>query len=120
MKTNAAKQSNPEHPGLDVLRKVLMRLRWDDQGGFVGYHGKGKWDFLSTALPQVTPEELNALMDLVGIVPDKIVSLGSCRNCAHSDKGRERGYKPPCVSCKRPRMSNFQPKPKLVQLRRKK
>jgi len=107
-----------EHPGLAVLRKVLKKLRWDDQGGYVGYRGKGKWDFISTSLPHVTPEELNHLFDFVGIVPDKIVPLGSCRNCAHSENGREKGYRQPCSSCGRPRMTNFTPK--LVQLRKKK
>jgi len=114
--TNQKTQANYEHPGLSTLRKILTRMRWDDQGGYPGYQGKGKWDFISTALPQTTPEELNQLLDLAGIVPDKIVPLGDCRNCVHSDHGRERGYKAPCDSCGRPGMTNFKP----IQLRRKK
>lgn len=93
--------------GIEVLRTVLQRLRWDDQGGYPGLCRDGGWDFASTSLPQTTPDELNALFELAGIVPDPIVPLGSCGDCAHADGGRERGYANPCGSCKRPRMSNF-------------
>jgi len=94
--------------GIRVLGTVLRRLRWDDQGGYPGLY-KGEWDFASTSLPQTTPAELDALFKLAGIVPDEIVPLGSCRECAHASDGRERGYANPCGGCKRPRMSNFVP-----------
>ncbi len=103
----AAPQVQLEHPGLAVLRDVLKRMRWDDQGGYVGYEGDGKWSFVSTSLPSVTSEELNALFDLVGIKPDVIEPLGECKNCAHALNGRGQGYKGPCLTCKCPRMSNF-------------
>jgi hypothetical protein len=93
---------------IDELRTALRRLRWDDQDGYPGYHGNGRWDFVSTGLP-VTPDELNALFELAGIVPDVIVPLGHCEDCLHAVNGRERGYVEPCGSCKRPRMSNFVP-----------
>lgn len=98
---------------LAVLGNVLRRLRWDDQGGYPGLHN-GKWTFASTCLPATTPEELNVLFKLAGIVPDEIRSLGHCAECAHartySDGTRdEQGYAGPCSACKRPRMSNFVP-----------
>ncbi len=100
--------------GLEVLRTVLKRLRSDDQGGYISYEGNGKWSFVSTSLPQTTPEELNALFELAGIVPDVIVPKGSCEDCANAKvlpDGRrvERGYAGPCSPCKRPIMSNFVP-----------
>lgn len=103
--------SSNEHPGLDALRAVLRRLRWDNQGGYPGYEGDGKWSFVTTGLPQTTPDELNQLFALAGIEPDVIMSLGHCEDCAHSVDGQERGYKQPCSGCLRPLMSNF------VQLR---
>ena len=98
-----------EHPGLTALRNILKRKRWDEQGGYSGYKGEGKWDFISTGLPQVSPQELNELFALVGLEPDVIIPLGDCEDCAHSKNGREQGYHGPCSPCKRPRMSNFTP-----------
>jgi hypothetical protein len=97
---------------LELLAKVLRRLRWDDQGGYVGYRGDGKWDFVSVGL-QAEPKELTALFRLAGVVPDVIVSLGGCSDCAHAINGREQGYRGPCLTCKRPKMSNFVPAEKL-------
>lgn len=99
--------------GIELLRTVLQRLRWDDQGGYPG-RVNGRWHFVSTGLPQVTPEELDALFSFAGIVPDEIQSLGECRQCKHAVNGHEQGYRGPCLTCKRPKMSNF------VPLRRKK
>ena len=93
--------------GLAALRDILKRMRWDDQGGYPSYYGNGRWGFVTTGLPQTTPDELNTLFAMVGVVPDKIESLGDCRDCAHSIGGHERGYVRPCLDCKRPRMSNF-------------
>jgi hypothetical protein len=100
--------------GLKVLRNVLLRLRSKEQGGFTSYMGNGKWSFVSTGLPQTSPEELNVLLDLAGIVPEKVVPRGSCETCVYSRNGRERGYEQPCLTCLRPLMSNFElaiPKP---------
>lgn len=99
--------------GIEVLRRVLMRLRWDDQGGFPDYR-MGQWDFVTAGLPQVTPEELNVLMKLAGIVPDEIVPIGGCATCKFSLAGRSRGWTAPCVSCKMPMMSNYKPAPKCA------
>lgn len=101
-------EPNITEENLAALRSVLSRMRWHDQGGFSGYVGNREWSFVSTGLPQTGPDELNALMDLAGIIPDKIVSLGDCSDCFHSENGREKGYRQPCLSCKRPRMSNFE------------
>ncbi len=101
--------------GLEALRNVLKRMRWDDQGGYCSYGGNGKWHFVSTGLPQTTPEELNALFEMAGIVPDKIISKGSCSTCRHAKVGSdgkryERGYEGrKCQPCKRPKMSNWAP-----------
>ena len=94
---------------LVVLRGVLSRLRWDRQGGFVDYEGGGRWSFVSAGLPQVSPDELNALMALAGIEPDVIVPLGPCRTCVHSINGCERGYSKPGVSCLRPYHDLYEP-----------
>lgn len=104
-----------EHPGIVALREILTDLRWDDQGGYVSYEGDGKWSFVSCGLGQATPEQLNAMFDLVGVVPDVIVPLGSCEDCKHArqtDDGEwtEQGWHGPCSPCKRPRMSNFVPR----------
>jgi hypothetical protein len=96
--------------GIQVLRDILKRKRWDDQGGYAGYRGNGKWDFVSTGLAHVTPKELNALFALVGVVPDAIVAKGACKDCRNSKDGYEQGYSThACITCKRPKMSNFAP-----------
>ena len=97
--------------GLEVLRRVLLRLRWDNQGGFPSLrHDLTFGESGTIGLPQATPKEIEVLMGLAGIVPDRIESLGSCRTCKWSDNGNERGYSVPCVSCKRPRMTLWEPK----------
>jgi hypothetical protein len=93
---------------LDVLRAVLKRARWDEQGGYPSLTD-GKWDFISSGLPQASPAEWDALFRLAGIVPDEIVSNGSCAQCAHAVNGHERGYRQPCNTCARPKMTNFKP-----------
>ena len=106
-----------EHPGITALRDILWSARWHDQGGYVSFNGDGKWGFVTAGLPQATPEQWNALLDLVGIVPGVIESLGSCENCKHAVQahGRwvEQGYSGPCSPCKRPRMSNFVPRERV-------
>jgi hypothetical protein len=104
-----------EHPGIAAIRRLLKEMRRDEQGGYSGYGGDGRWHFVSTSIGQFTPEELNDLFDLVGIVPDKIVSLGSCSTCIHAKElkdGRlvEQGYQGPCLTCKRPKMHNWRPR----------
>lgn len=100
--------------GLSVLKTVLLRMRWDDQGGFSS-RSDGEWMFASAGLPQVSPDELDALMDAVGIIPDEIQSKGSCQECKHAINGHERGYVRPCLDCKRPLMSNFVPAKALAK-----
>lgn len=104
---SAALKRQTEHPGILALRAVLKRLRSDDQGGYTSRY-KGKWQFISTSLPQTSAKELDALFDLAGIEPDEIVALGDCKDCMYADhRGNSRGWAPPCVSCKHPVMSNF-------------
>lgn len=116
---DAVVESLATDSGLKVLQDVLKRMRWDDQGGYldVGDDGKfaGNCGFITSALPQSTPEEIDALFELAGIVPDPIVSKGSCETCAHAyPDGEERGWSNPCVSCKRPQMSNYDVKPEWL------
>lgn len=100
--------------GLAVLRRILRAMRWHDQGGYRAWDD-GKWSFVSTSLPQTTPEELDALFSLAGIEPDEIVPKGNCFHCEHArDDGTERGYDRPCVSCSRPYLSNFVPASRLT------
>jgi len=93
----------------DVIRNVVLRMRSEKQGGFHGYRGNGKWDFVSTGLPQVTPEELNVLCEFAGVVPDRIIPLGPCKTCKFAVNGQERGYEAPCGACSRPKHSNYRP-----------
>ncbi len=109
--------------GLHTLADILQKLRWDDQGGYVG-RTDGKWNFVSTSLPQTTPEELDALFAAVGLVPDEIEALGTCAQCMHAVESpaghwHEQGYAGPCSPCKRPRMSNFVPRTALTKKRKK-
>lgn len=89
-----------------VVRDLLESLRWDDQGGYVGYAGNGKWDFASTSI-EANPEQLNILFAFAGVEPDEIDTLGSCDDCVFALDGRERGYAAPCMECSRPRHSHF-------------
>lgn len=117
-----------EHPGIVALRRALKSERWDDQGGYPGYVGNGKWDFASSPVGPFTPDEVNALFDLAGLVPDAIQPKGSCEDCAHAAPSNqrpggfityhERGYSVPCSPCKRPLMSNFKPRKKTPANRR--
>jgi len=107
----------PTHPGIVALRDILKRMRWDDQGGYPGYFGNGRWGFVSTSMSQVTPEELNLLFALADITPDTIKTKGYCEDCVfakacHRDDGlvtyHEQGYSSKeCTECQRPKMSNF-------------
>ena len=98
---------------LDTLRSVLMRLRNEAQDGFhdVGPDGKfaGYSAWTTTSL-NVTPEELDSLMELAGIVPDPIQRKGKCADCVHARlNGRNRAWGRPCSACQSPKMSNFAP-----------
>lgn len=105
-----------EHPGIAVIRRLLQQMRSDSQGGYFSYQGDGKWSFAGTSLGYVNPKDLNILFDLVGIVPDKIESLGSCSTCRHAKElpdGKivDQGYaSKACSSCKRPKMHNWKPR----------
>ncbi len=93
--------------GVKTLRKILRRMRWDDQGGYSSYKGDGKWSFASTSMGQVEGDELNDLFAMAGIEPDVIETKGLCEDCVFSVKGQERGYSAPCCQCSRPRHSHF-------------
>jgi hypothetical protein len=100
--------------GLVTLRRVLMRLRNNNQDGFysVGADGKyaGNAVWSTAGLPQVTPEELDELMELAGITPDPIVPNGTCHECIHAQpNGKNRGRSRPCSGCSRPKMTDFEP-----------
>lgn len=104
--TLTAKRAKEIDEGIKVLKKVLKRLRWNDQGGYPS-RVNGRWAFVTGGLPQATPEEHDALFALAGIVPDEIKSKGEFKDCVHSKNGHEQGYSGKCSPCKRPRMSNF-------------
>jgi hypothetical protein len=100
------------HPGMKALREILRGMRLHDQGGYtdVGKDGKfaGHAGFISSGIGQATPEQLDALFDLAGIVPDAIEPLGSCRECVWGDaRGGDLGWGAPCAGCCRPKMTNF-------------
>ncbi len=101
--------------GTAALRAILKRKRDDKQGG---YHGRenGKWDFISSGLSGISPEEMDALFALAGIVPDEIVSKGDCKDCAAGPA--DLGWDEPCVSCSRPSMSNFVPLARVGRARK--
>jgi len=97
----------------EVLRRVLLDQRWDNQGGYSGRHD-GKWNFVSSSIGQVEPKELDTLFAFAGIVPDEIEIIGTCADCANSDNGHERGYAAPCSDCLRPsHINNFVPRENL-------
>lgn len=98
-----------EHPGVVALRRMLRDMRSDDQDGYMGFRN-GKWDNPNGhPVGCATPDELDAMFDLVGVVPDEIVSKGTCDTCRESDQGRERGYFGKCSPCMRPSHSNWAP-----------
>jgi hypothetical protein len=106
------------HDALRVIRRLLREMRWDNQGGYPG-RSDGKWDFISTGIGQVTPDELDKLFVFAGMTPDEIEVVGPCSDCANSDDGRERGYSAPCVSCLRPsHINNFVPLHTVTKKRR--
>ena len=92
---------------LDILREALLELRWNDQDGYPSYLGNGKWSFVKTSI-WVTPDQLNALFKLANLRPDSIIPNGTCKDCIYSRNGQERGYEHPCMTCKRPKMTNFE------------
>ena len=102
--------------GLDALRAVLKRMRWDDQGGYPQRYN-GEWVCASAGLGLANSKELDALFAMAGIVPDEIQPIGHCKTCKFSDGGRERGWRGThCIHCNRPKMSEFKPKPKARKL----
>lgn len=113
------------HPGIIALRRALKAMHWDRQGGYSSYLGDGKWSFASSGIGQFSPDEMNALFNLVGVVPDVIKSKGHCEDCKHArpiTRGafviyQEQGYTGPCSPCERPKMSNFEPRKKFPKNR---
>lgn len=104
--------------GVATLRRLLRAMRWDDQGGYSSRQN-GKWLFISTGLPQTTPEDLDELFALAGIEPDEVVPKGNCFHCKHArEDGRERGYDQPCCTCTRPYHSNFVPANRVTMMAR--
>jgi hypothetical protein len=110
---------SPIHPGLVALKRALKECRDDEQGGYPSYCGDGKWSFAATSVGHFEPEEVNALFDLVGIVPDVVPVKGYCEDCKFAkpyEKGSfvvfiGGGYTPKeCCSCKGASMSNFKPR----------
>lgn len=93
---------------LGLLERITSLTWKEDQGGHAMYRGNGQWMFSTTGVA-VTPEEINTAFEVLGQSPVKIEPLGSCSTCAFAENGRERGYKAPCVRCKRPVMSEYQP-----------
>lgn len=94
-----------------TLRDILLQN--EHEHGNPRYAGKnpdgsGKWLFNTTSLGGITPKQLDALYRMAGLERREIIPLGRCSDCAHSRaNGREQGYQGPCLSCSRPRMSNF-------------
>lgn len=99
--------------GRTTLRRVLRRMRKDDQGGYADVRG-GKFAgvacFVTSGLPQATPAELDDLFALAGVVPEAIEVLGDCGGCVYGNAtGGDLGWSEPCCSCSRPQMKNFVP-----------
>lgn len=99
-----------EHAGLRALREILSRMYSGKQGGGItGYSQTRGWAFVSSGIGQATPEQLDALFDLVGLQPRPVVPRGACADCRWAKDGRERGYSFPCAPCTRPWLSSFEP-----------
>jgi hypothetical protein len=96
-----------------LLHTMLRRLRDDAQDG---YSDVADGKFVAGAVISATPEELNTIFRLVGVVPDAIVPLGDCSKCVHAESnGQDSRWDEPCKSCKRPRMTNFVPVSSLTK-----
>lgn len=101
---------------LNVLREALKRQRDNEQDGY-NHLSDGK--FTERLLVAFTKEEADCLFEMVGLVPDPIVPLGECDDCANADAGGEhRGWDTPCSGCASPKMSNFVPLTALMQKRK--
>jgi len=101
---------------VDAIRTAIQRLRDDDQNGYAHVHN-GKWR--EGASLRFNAEQMNALCELAGIVPDGIVPNGACNGCIHADyTGGEGGWRAPCSSCSGPKMTNFVPLSSLTKSHR--
>lgn len=96
-----------------LLRRIALDQFRDDQGGCSGLSEDGKW-IVAGASFTLTPDDLDLAFELSGIAKQPIVSKGDCRTCLYAERGRERGWRAPCVTCKRPIMSNYEPRDKRV------
>ena len=66
--------------------------------------------FVHNVTLRLSADEANTLAAFASLVPKAIESLGACDTCLYSKQGSERGYAQPCLTCKRPRMSNWKAK----------
>lgn len=107
-----------EHPGIKVLRRAITGMRNDEQGGYDGFRN-GRWERDRVFGVDVSTADMAALCDLAGVVPDEIKINGHCEDCVHADDdGDEGGWRQPCCSCSRPKMTNFVPLSTLTKRRR--
>lgn len=93
-----------------ILQEILEQNGNQEQEGFSSYEGKGKWSFVRMGL-MVTPKQLNALFKMANLEPKVIKSRGDCNTCQYAKlcngKYVERGYQGKCLTCIRPKMSNY-------------
>lgn len=107
-----------EHPGIKVLRAILKSLRNTKQGGYHHFRG-GRWEREIAFAVNADPDDMAALCDLAGVVPDEIKINGSCEDCVHADHdGDGGGWRQPCCSCSHPKMTNFVPLSSLAKRQR--
>ena len=100
--------------GIKVIRRILWDMRWHDQGGYVCRNADGTWMSVGHGLGAVDNDEIAALFNMAGFQPDAIDPIGSCSDCKHAevmpDGTRQgRGWGSPCLGCKTPRMTLFEP-----------
>ncbi len=101
---------------LNVLREALKRERNEKQGGY-DHMRDGK--FTERLSVTFSKEEADCLFEMVGLVPDPIVPLGECDDCANADAGGvPRGWDIPCSGCASPKMSRFVPLTALMRKRK--
>lgn len=91
----------------EVLQSICDSLFVKSQGGHLSYKGGGQWGFIAAGI-EMTPAHINACFEALGQQPVVIVPQGFCSTCKNAIGGRERGYREPCLTCKRPKMSNWQ------------
>ena len=108
------KQTIAEHPGIAVLRGLFRSMRREDQDGYDDVKDGKFVGFIARPVGSASPDEMNALFDLAGIVPDAIEPSGSCETCVFGvplPDGRTGtlGWSRPCCSCAAPKLTEFVP-----------